>query len=81
MDLFLKKNHILRYWDRLSSKLDRGFYMISVVKTASKKIGASIRSMKFLSPEGALYVNLPYDHAWNTVAMPGLLPLAATWQC
>ena len=40
----------------LSSKLDWGSYIISVAKTASKKIGALIRSMKFLSPEVALYL-------------------------
>ena len=39
-----------------SSKLDWGFYIISIAKTASKKIGALIRSMKFLSPEVALYL-------------------------
>ena len=39
-----------------SSKLDLGSYIISVAKTASKKIGALIRSMKFLSPEVALYL-------------------------
>ena len=39
-----------------SFKLDWGSYIISVVKTASKKIGALIRSMKFLSPEVALYL-------------------------
>ena len=39
-----------------SSKLDWGSYMISIAKTASKKIGALIRSMKFLSPEVALYL-------------------------
>ena len=39
-----------------SSKLDRGYYIISIAKTASKKIGALIRSMKFLSPEPALYL-------------------------
>ena len=39
-----------------SSKLDWGSYIISVAKTASKKIGALIRSMKFLSPEVALYL-------------------------
>ena len=39
-----------------SSKLDWGFYSISITKTASKKIGASICSMKFLSLEGALYL-------------------------
>ena len=39
-----------------SSKLDWGSYNISIAKTASKKIGALIRSMKFLSPEFALYL-------------------------
>ena len=39
-----------------SSKLDWGSYIISIAKTASKKIGALIRSMKFLSPEFALYL-------------------------
>ena len=39
-----------------SSKLDWGSYIISIAKTASKKIGALIRSMKFLSPDVALYL-------------------------
>ena len=39
-----------------SSKLGWGSYIISIAKTASKKIGALIRSMKFLSPEVALYL-------------------------
>ena len=39
-----------------SSKLDWGSYIISIAKTASKKIGALIRSMKFLSPEVALHL-------------------------
>ena len=39
-----------------SSKLDWGSYIISTAKTAPKKIGALIRSMKFLSPEVALYL-------------------------
>ena len=39
-----------------SSKLDWGSYIISIVKTASKKIGALICSMKLLSPEVALYL-------------------------
>ena len=39
-----------------SSKLDWGSYIASVAKTASKKIEALIRSMKFLSPEVALYL-------------------------
>ena len=39
-----------------SSKLDWGSYIISIAKSASKKIGALIRSMRFLSPEVALYL-------------------------
>ena len=39
-----------------SSKLDCCSYIISIAKRASKKIGALIPSMKFLSPEVALYL-------------------------
>ena len=39
-----------------SSKLDWGSYITSIAKIASQKIGALIRSMKFLSPEVALYL-------------------------
>ena len=39
------------------SKLDWGLYIVSIAKTASKKIRALIRSMKFLSPEVALYLH------------------------
>ena len=39
-----------------SSKLDWGSYIISIAKTASKKTGALIRSVKFVSPEVALYL-------------------------
>ena len=39
-----------------SSKLDWGSYIISIAKTASKKIGALIRPMKFFFPEVALYL-------------------------
>ena len=40
----------------LSSTLDCGSYIISIAKIASKKIGALIRFMKFLTPEVALYL-------------------------
>ena len=40
-----------------SSKLDWGSYNVSITKIASKKIRALIRSMKFLSPEVALYLH------------------------
>ena len=39
-----------------SSKLDWHSYIVSIAKTASKKVGALICSMKFLSPEVALYL-------------------------
>ena len=39
-----------------SSKLDWVSYIISIAKTTFKKVGALIRSMKFLSAEVALYL-------------------------
>ena len=39
-----------------SSELDWGYDIISIAKTASKKIGPFIHSMKFLSSEDALYL-------------------------
>ena len=39
-----------------SSKLACGSYIISIAKTASKKIGALFHSINFLSPEVALYL-------------------------
>ena len=39
-----------------STKLDWGSYIIFIAKTASKKIGALIYFMKFLSSEVALYL-------------------------
>ena len=38
-----------------TSKLDWGSYIVSIAKTASKKIGALIRSTKVVSPQAALY--------------------------
>ena len=37
-------------------KLDWGSYVVSIAKTTSQKIRALVRSMKFLSPEVALYL-------------------------
>ena len=41
-----------------SSKLDCGSYIIPIAKTASKKIGALIHSMKFLSPEEVFSIGI-----------------------
>ena len=57
MGLFLRKKTSFKVLGlTFSSKLDWGSYIVSITKTASKKIGALIRSMKFLSPEVALYL-------------------------
>ena len=57
MGLFLRKKSSFKMLGlTFSSKLDWSSYIISIAKTASKKIGALIRSMKFLSPEVALYL-------------------------
>ena len=48
----------------LSSKLGWSSYIISIAKSVSKKIGALIRSMKFLSPEVALYLNKSTIHPY-----------------
>ena len=55
MGQFLRKNYLL-FLRKNHSKLDWGFYIISIAKSAFKKIGALIRSMKFLFPEVALYL-------------------------
>ena len=39
-----------------SRKLSWGSYIVSIAKSASKKIGALTLSMKFLSPEVVLYL-------------------------
>ena len=67
------------------SKLDCGSYIISIVKTASKATGALIRSLKFLSPEVALYlyksISWPcLEYAAMSVMSCRML-LVATWIC
>ena len=64
-----------------SSKLDWDDYVVSIAKTASKKIGALICSMKFFSPEVALFHYKSTIQPWNTTVMSGLVLLAATWNC
>ena len=55
MSLVLEETHLLRCWGlTFSSRLDWSSD-ISIAKTASKKIEALIHSVKFLSPEVALY--------------------------
>ena len=56
MGLFLRENHLLRCWVAFLFRIVWGSYIISSAKSASKKIGALIRSMKFLSPEIVLFL-------------------------
>ena len=66
-----------------SSKLDWGSYIISIGKTASKKVEALICSMKFLSPEAALYlckstIRPCMEHGCHVWAGA---PCFASWNC
>ena len=59
--VFEEKSYFKMQGLTFSTKLDWGSYIISITKTASKKIGALIHSMKCLSLKVALYlINLPY---------------------
>ena len=51
-----KKSSFKMMGSTFSSRLDWGSYIISIARTAFKKIGALIHSMKLLSPEVALYL-------------------------
>ena len=66
-----------------SSKLDWDSctLSISIAKTASKKIGALIRSVKFLLRLLCISINLPYARVWSTVVTSGLVPLVGIWNC
>ena len=56
-----------------STNLDWAFsYIICIAKTASKKIGVLIRSMKFLSPEVALYL-------YKSKILPGMEYCCHIW--
>ena len=50
-----------------SFKLDWGSYIFSIAKISCNKIGALIRSMKFLSSEVALYLCKPTIQTYGLV--------------
>ena len=54
--VFEEKSSLKMLGLSFSSELDWGSYIVPITKTASKKIGALIRSMKFLCPEVTLYL-------------------------
>ena len=57
-----------------SSKLDWGSYIISIAKTASKKIGALIHSMKYLSLLLCFFINPPYAKYGILLSRQGWCP-------
>ena len=64
-----------------SFELDWGSYIISIAKTASKKIGALFLLRSFFLLRFLCISIIPYGHVWNTAAMSRLVLLAATWDC
>ena len=54
--VFEEKSSLKMLGLSFSSELHWGSYIVPIAKTASKKIGALIRSMKFLCPEVTLYL-------------------------
>ena len=54
--VFEEKSYFKMLGSTFSSKLEWGSYVISIAEITSKKIGALIPSMKFCSPEVALYL-------------------------
>ena len=59
-----KKSSYKLLWLTFSFKLDWGSYIICIAKTTSKKIGALNCSIKFLSPEVALYLYKSTIRPW-----------------
>ena len=83
MDLFLRKSNLFRCWCWLSLfKLDYGWYVSSIAKTASKNIGVFIRSMKLFSPETALYFyKSTIRLCMKYCVTSGKVSQVATWNC
>ena len=68
----------------LSFESDWGSDIVSIAKTASKKIRTLIRSIKFLSPENALYLHKSaiwpcMEYCCHNWACDHLLPLLNLW--
>ena len=64
-----------------SSKLDLGSSIISVAKTASKKIEALFRSINFLSPEVALYTCKSTIHPCMEYCFHVRAGASSFWNC
>ena len=80
MGLFSRKNHLLRCWGWLSLLNWIGALTLSLLlKLPPRKLEPwFVLQSFFLLKLLCISINLPYTHAWNTVVMSGLVPLAAT---
>ena len=77
---FLRKNHFLRCWGWVSLLNWIGAITLSLLpKLLPRKLELwFVLWSFFLLMLLCIPINLPYNHTWNTVAMSGLLLLAAT---
>ena len=80
---FLRKNHFLRCWGWVSLLNWIGAITLSLLpKLLPRKLELwFVLWSFFLLMLLCISINLPYNHSWNTVAMSGLLLLAATLNC
>ena len=83
MSLFLRKNHLLRCWGWLSLLNWIGALTLSLLlNLLPRKLEPwFILWSFFLLRVLCMSINLPYSHVSNTVVMPRLLLLVATWNC
>ena len=83
MCLFLRKNQLLRCWGWLSlQNWIRALTLSLLLKLPPRKLEPwFVLWSFFLLRLLCISVNLPYNHAWNTVVMSRLVLLVATWNC
>ena len=83
MDLFLRKNHLLRCWGWLSLLNWIGALTLSLVlKLPPRKLEPwFVLWTFFLQKLLYISINLPYSHVWNTIVMSRLVLLIALWNC
>ena len=80
MGLFLRKNHLLRFWGWPSLLNWIGVLTLSPLLNSLQE-NWSFNWSFFLLRLLYIFVNLPSAHAWNAVVKSGLVPLIATWNC
>ena len=81
--MFLRKNHTLRWYGCLYLlHWIMAFTLSHLPKLLSRKLKPGfVLWAFFLLRLICVSINLPYGLAWNTVAMSGLVLIAATWKC